>query len=34
MGNIVTDAMRDYTQADIAFTNAGGLREDILCPSC
>jgi 2',3'-cyclic-nucleotide 2'-phosphodiesterase (5'-nucleotidase family) len=29
MGNIVTDAMRDYTKADIAFTNAGGLREDI-----
>ncbi|UCC86791.1 MAG: bifunctional metallophosphatase/5'-nucleotidase [Anaerolineales bacterium] len=30
MGNIVTDAMRDYTKADVAFTNAGGLREDIL----
>jgi 2',3'-cyclic-nucleotide 2'-phosphodiesterase (5'-nucleotidase family) len=30
MGNIVTDAMRDYTKADIAFTNPGGLREDIL----
>lgn len=29
MGNIVTDAMRDYTKADIAFTNPGGLREDI-----
>jgi 2',3'-cyclic-nucleotide 2'-phosphodiesterase (5'-nucleotidase family) len=30
MGNIVADSMRDYTKADIAFTNAGGLREDIL----
>ncbi len=30
MGNLVTDAMRDYTKADIAFTNPGGLREDIL----
>ena len=30
MGNIVTDAMRDYAKVDIAFTNPGGLREDIL----
>jgi 5'-nucleotidase/UDP-sugar diphosphatase len=30
MGNLVADAMRDYTKADIAFTNPGGLREDIL----
>ena len=30
LGNIVTDAMRDYTKADIALTNPGGLREDIL----
>jgi len=30
MGNIVTDAMRDYAKVDIALTNPGGLREDIL----
>jgi 5'-nucleotidase/UDP-sugar diphosphatase len=30
MGNIVADAMRDYAKVAIAFTNPGGLREDIL----
>ncbi|WP_257346731.1 bifunctional metallophosphatase/5'-nucleotidase [Pseudalkalibacillus decolorationis] len=29
LGNIVTDAIRDYTNVDVAFTNPGGLRSDI-----
>ena len=29
MGNLVTDAMRAETSADLAFTNLGGLRTDL-----
>jgi 2',3'-cyclic-nucleotide 2'-phosphodiesterase (5'-nucleotidase family)/predicted AlkP superfamily phosphohydrolase/phosphomutase len=32
MGNMVTDAMRGkYPGVDAAFTNSGGLRQDLLC---
>lgn len=32
MGNLVADAMRSsYTGIDAAFTNSGGLRQDLLC---
>jgi 2',3'-cyclic-nucleotide 2'-phosphodiesterase (5'-nucleotidase family)/predicted AlkP superfamily pyrophosphatase or phosphodiesterase len=32
MGNMVTDAMRlKYPGVDAAFTNSGGLRQDLLC---
>ena len=32
MGNLVTDAMRaKYPGVDAAFTNSGGLRQDLLC---
>lgn len=29
LGNLITDAMRDLTGSDIAFTNGGGIRESI-----
>ncbi|MFA9558136.1 5'-nucleotidase C-terminal domain-containing protein [Evansella sp. AB-rgal1] len=29
LGNLITDAMRDATDAQIAFTNGGGIRADI-----
>ncbi|MCS7462404.1 bifunctional metallophosphatase/5'-nucleotidase [Paenibacillus doosanensis] len=29
LGNIITDAIRLYTEADVAFTNPGGLRADV-----
>ncbi|BAB03745.1 bifunctional UDP-sugar hydrolase/5'-nucleotidase [Halalkalibacterium halodurans] len=29
LGNLITDAMRDMTGADIAFTNGGGIRANI-----
>lgn len=29
LGNIITDAVRNYTNTDLAFTNPGGLRSDI-----
>ncbi|WP_051620685.1 bifunctional metallophosphatase/5'-nucleotidase [Paenibacillus sp. UNC451MF] len=29
LGNIITDAVRLYTEADIVFTNPGGLRADV-----
>ena len=32
MGNLVADAMRDkYPGVDAAYTNSGGLRQDLLC---
>ena len=32
MGNLVADAMRDkYPGVDAAFTNSGGLRQDLVC---
>ncbi|WP_179298676.1 5'-nucleotidase C-terminal domain-containing protein [Evansella halocellulosilytica] len=29
LGNLITDAMKDLTDADIAFTNGGGIRANI-----
>ncbi|WP_282942517.1 bifunctional UDP-sugar hydrolase/5'-nucleotidase [Paenibacillus sp. RC67] len=29
LGNIITDAVRLYTEADVVFTNPGGLRADV-----
>lgn len=29
LGNLITDALRDLTKADIAFTNGGGMRTSI-----
>lgn len=29
LGNLITDAMRDLTGADVAFTNGGGIRDSI-----
>ncbi len=29
LGNLITDAMLDQTDADVAFTNGGGIRADI-----
>ena len=34
MGNMVADAMRGkYPGVDAAFTNSGGLRQDLVCSS-
>lgn len=30
LGNFITDVMRDYTSADVAFHNSGGIRANLL----
>ena len=33
IGDVVTDAMRSHTGAEIALTNSGGLRANLTCPA-